>query len=169
MIKFFLKDTEQEVKVGEKVKFKTTTNTPYGETTCDIEVYVTERMLQKLLKDGIVVKKKVSDTPDLEDYKPYIWNIAKKMHIKFKDVLILMNGFTNISPNACNILMLESMAEIMNKGKKGTPQFYIVLDNNNVTHVSSVETNLAIPMFISVDDATKAAKLIQPFYAKQED
>ena len=173
MVKYFLKGTDQEVKVGNKIIIKVPTKTPYGEGICEVETLVTQMSLEQLCKDGIVESKEIPEPPikglnsimpNFVEYKPFIRKLARKMHTNFESALTFLDILHDISPYAHNCLLLELMAEVMNKDKERDNWIYMI-NLGDAEHCAFIRTlnTCDAPAFFSMNDALKALELISPF------
>lgn len=173
MVKYFLKGTDQEVKVGNKIVIKVPTKTPYGEGTCEVETLVTQMSLEQLCKDGIVESKEIpepsieklhSAMPDFVEYKPFIRRLARKIHTNFETALAFLDLLHDTSLYAHNCLLLELMAEVMNKDKMRNYTVYMInLGDKEHQAVIKELHSYDAPVFFSMEDARKALELISPF------
>lgn len=159
MIKFYLKDNNQEVKVGDKITISVPTSTPYGQAKCEVNVVVTQESLKQLIKDGLVFSEEKSI--DLEDYKLFIRRLARKCNITFPEAIELLDSIKSVSLYAHNTLLLEMIAEVYNRDKE-IPHYVYVIGNNTILYVDI--KNVHQPFFITREDAQKAAYLMRPFY-----
>lgn len=161
MLKYFLKnDKSQEVKVGDKIHVSVPTSTPYGSTTCEVDVLVTQDSLRQLIRDNIVVAIENKLEPNVEDYKPFIRRLARKNDITFDEALEVLDFLKETSMYAHNALLIELMAYVMNRGKdkKGIYKLY----PDGVLSVVCA-TNVNFPFFYQLADAKKAQELLKPF------
>ena len=168
MVKHFLKNTDQEVKIGDKIRIKVPVNTPYGNGNCEMETLVTQASLEQLYKDGLVEKREISETPvkpklDFEDYKPYIRRLARKMGTPFNSAGDLLYILQKVSPHAHNCMLIDMMSEVMNKGKNLGDYVYIVNLGAGEPVKKVFNKNVDLPKFASFEHAQKAAILITPF------
>ena len=184
MIRYFLRNSKQEVKVGDRITISVPTSTPYGQAKCEVEVVVTQDSLKQLIKDGLVVAQE-ERVVTLEDYKPFIRRLARRSGITYPQALELLDSIKEVSIYAHNALLLELMAEVMNnthdrKNLMSTPVVNIVhpmtLEAAQFTpEIGSRFAKGGCPHFVSLKDAEKAANLMRPFYEeaarrrKQED
>lgn len=171
IVKYYLKDKNQEVKVGDRVTISVPASTPYGQAKCEVSVLVTQESLKQLIKDGLVVIKE-ENAVNFEDYKPFIRRLARKCNITFPEAVELLDSIKSVSIYAHNILLKEMMAEVFNRGKEHRPLEYYV----NYNAISCDGNNLPMPSFVDKEDAEKAHRLMKPFYeearkrkGKQED
>ena len=165
MIKYYLKNTDKEVKVGDRITISVPTSTPYGQAKCDIEVLVTQDTLNQLVKDNLVIKKEEYEI-NLEEYKPFIRRIARKCDITFPEACELLDAIKRVSMNAHNAIMLEAMTEVFNKDKilDQNPWVYVINSHGEVS--CSRREGIIEPYFIAKNDAVKALSLLRPFLTK---
>lgn len=171
MIKYYLKDSKQEVKVGDKITISVPTSTPYGQAKCEVNVVVTQESLKQLIRDNLVIAQEENPI-NFEDYKPFIRRLARKCNITFPEAVELLDSIKSVSIYAHNILLKEMMAEVFNRGKEHKPLEYYV----NHNYVGCNTNTLPMPSFADAGDAEKALQLMKPFYeearkrkGKQED
>ena len=161
MLKYFLKnDKSQEVKVGDKIHVSVPTSTPYGPTTCEIDVPVTQDSLRQLIRDNIVVALEDKPQPNPEDYKPFVRRLARKNDITFYDALEILDFLKEISMYAHNALLIELMAYVMNKGKE-KKGIYKLYPDGVLSVVCAADVHF--PFFYQLADAKKAQELLKPF------
>lgn len=169
MVKHFLTGTDQEVKIGNKIRVKVPMKTPYGEGNCEVEALVTQTSLEQLCKDGLVEKKEIPDPgmpklpTNFADYKPFIRRLARRMEVSFSDAADFLDIIKQTSLHAHNCLLIDLMADVMGRDKKFDKWVYIV----NLGAGKPVEMvsnkNIDLPKFATYEDARKAALLIMPF------
>lgn len=161
MLKYFLKnDKSQEVKVGDKIHVSVPTSTPYGPTTCEIDVLVTQDSLRQLIRDNIVVALEDKPQPNPEDYKPFVRRLARKNDITFDDALEILDFLKEISMYAHNALLIELMAYVMNKDKE-KKGIYKLYPDGVLSAVCAADVHF--PFFYQLADAKKAQELLKPF------
>jgi hypothetical protein len=156
MVKFFLKGTNQEVSVGDKVKITTPIKTPYGEVDSTFEVVVTQASLEQLIKDGLVIK----STPSL---KPYVRAISIKLNLSIKQTYEFLDELKSAFPYAHYYLIMETIAEVMN-GEIFCKSGYVVTPKGNVIPITD-NTKISLPIFLNKEDAEKAKELLDIFRA----
>lgn len=183
MIRYFLRNSKKEIKVGDRITISVPASTPYGQAKCEVEVVVTQDSLKQLIKDGLVTAQE-ERVVTLEDYKPFIRRLARRRGITYPEALELLDDIKEVSIYAHNALLLELMAEVMNNthDKENLMNAPIV----NIVHPVTLEAAQftpkigprfakgGCPHFVSLKDAEKAANLMKPFYEearrrKQED
>lgn len=168
MVKYFLKNTEQEVKIGNTVILTVPGRTPYGEGKCEVQVLVTQETLQQLVKDGLVEARdlKVSmKTASKEIYRPFIRRLARRLKISFDEALDVLDCLLDSSPYAHNCLLVDLMAEVFNKDKKFGSSVYIIDMATNRPLTRTVSGPFAEPVFADFEDAKRVCALLTPFVA----
>lgn len=162
MIKYYLKDSDKEVKVGDRITISVPASTPYGQAKCDIDVLVTQESLNQLVNDNLVIKKEDNEV-DFDLYKPFIRRIARKCGITFPEACELLDAIKSVSMNAHNAIMLEAMAEVFNRGMSAGPkaQVYVINAHNHIA--CTMREGLNCPFFITQENAIKALELLKPF------
>ena len=166
MVKYFLKNTEQEVNIGNTVVISVPAKTPYGGGKCEVEVLVTQAILDQLVKDGLVEArelKPVFKAPDREIYKPFIRRLARRMKVNFEDALDFLGFLLEASPYAHKCLLVELMADVYNKEKKFGETVYIVDMTTNKPLARTVGGPFHSPAFADFLDAERACALMIPF------
>lgn len=156
MVKFFLKGTNQEVSVGDKVKITTPIKTPYGEVESTFEVVVTQASLEQLIKDGLVIK----STPNL---KPYVKAISRKLNLSIKQTYEFLDELKSVFPYAHYYLIMEAIAEVMN-GETFCKSGYVVTSKGIVVPIIDA-TKISLPVFLNKEDAEEAKELLDIFGA----
>lgn len=164
MVKYYLKNTDKEVKVGNTIEISIPGRTPYGEGKCEVKVLVTQATLSQLVKDGIVeAKDDLVANLNEEMYRPYVRRLARKCKLSFGEACEMLDTLLNVSPYAHVCLLLELIAEVSNRDKEPHSASYIVDPATRRVSVISTEGNAFGPRFITADDARKASELIKPF------
>lgn len=162
MIKYYLKDSDKEVKVGDRITISVPASTPYGQAKCDIDVLVTQESLNQLVKDNLVIKKDDNDV-NFELYKPFIRRIARKCDITFPEACELLDSIKRVSMHAHNAMMLEAMAEVFNRDKVVGVSNWVWIINAHGRVVSTQLQGIVKPFFLDQKDAVKALLLLKPF------
>ena len=81
MKKFIVKETGQEIKIGDRCTIAESKTTPYGEGKLITEVEITKETLHNLIKDGVVeVREEKTDAEKAEELK----KLVDSMFIAFK-------------------------------------------------------------------------------------
>ena len=89
MIKYYLKDNDKEVKIGDTVTIVTKVNTVFGEATATAHITVNQDSLAKLVEHGAVIKKD-TDAPTID---VFISMLADRLEISIEETKNLLNGF----------------------------------------------------------------------------
>lgn len=170
MKKYFLTKNNQELKVGDKIKLiKKRVTTLYGEGMQVIEIKVTEDTLEKLVKNGLVrvetdeADEAVNTECLIERLKPYIMEIAKKMHADFPTACGMLGVVYNISPKIHFQLLLEAIAEVKNRGKKPGKDNWWLNPLTSYKPIKVIGSPTSATVFYEVWDALEAYKTILPF------
>lgn len=168
IVKYYLKDKNQEVKVGDRVTISVPASTPYGQAKCEVSVLVTQESLKQLIKDGLVVIKE-ENAVNFEDYKPFIRRIARKNNLTMPEAIQLLDSIKEVSIYAHNALLLEAMAEVFNKNKVPTANcngliYAYAPGPFGEDCTRCLGGPVSYPFFYDAEDARKALKLMKPFY-----
>lgn len=164
MKKYFLTKNNQELKVGDKIKLiKKTVTTLYGEGKEVIEIKVTEDTLEKLVKDGLVRVETDEANDTFERLAPYIMEIAKKMHADFPTACDMLGVMYDISPKIHLQLLLETIAEVKNRGKKPGKDNWWLNPLTGYKPIKVIGSPTSATVFYEVWDALEAYKTLLPF------
>ena len=158
MIKYFLKDNHQEVKIGDKIHICVPVKTPYGNARSEFDVIITQSSLPQLIKDSLVYS---CDIPDINMYRPYIKRLARRLDCKYVDALKIMDLIKDTSLYAHNALLLDLMAESLNDGKKIDNNVKAINLHGDVCNCE--RKGIVTPFFTCNEDAMKAYQLLKPF------
>lgn len=166
MIKYYLKNTDKEVKVGDRITISVPASTPYGDTLCEVSVLVTQESLKQLIKDNLVTEENVLD---FNEYKPFIRRIARKNNLTLPEAIQLLDSIKEVSIYAHNALLLEAMAEVFNKYKVPAANCNGIIYAYAPGPFGEDCTRclggpVSYPFFYDAEDARKALKLMKPFY-----
>lgn len=168
MKKYFLTKNNQELKVGDKITLTKPVTTSYGEGMVMTEIRVTEDILEKLVKDGFVRVEEPNEFEGMaegmvERLKPYIRRIARKNHIDFPTACTLLGAMLAVSPKAHLQLLVETIAEVKNRGKEpGENTWYL----NPLTSYKPVQIEgnpTTATVFYDALDALEAHGVLLPF------
>lgn len=173
MKKYFLTENNKELKVGNKIKLTASVNTSYGKGKGVIEVKVTEDTLEKLVKDGLVRVEESNEADEadeadnteclIERLKPYITEIAKKMHADFPTACGMLGVVYDISPKIPLQLLLETIAEVKNRGKKPGKDNWWLNPLTGYKPIKVIGSPTSATVFYEVWDALEAYKTLLPF------
>lgn len=167
MEKFFIKNSNQEIKLGQKIRIKIPVQTPYGETKSEIDVQVTEASLKQLIKDKIVEVKDEGEEL-LNIYMPFYKDISDKLNQPVLQTIDFMNHMSRVSLHAHNILLMQAMARIFNGNQKFNNITYIACPFNSsleygAIDLSDVRRYAKYSLFVTKEAACKATELLAPF------
>lgn len=179
MKKYFLTENNKELKVGNKIKLTASVNTSYGKGKGVIEVKVTEDTLEKLVKDGLVRVEESNEADEadeavnteclIERLKPYIMEIAKKMHADFPTACGMLGVTYDISPKIQLQLLLETIAEVKNRGKKPGKDNWWLNPLTGYKPIKVIGSPTSATVFYEVWDALEAYKTLLPFIKDTHD
>ena len=163
MKKYFLKESKQEIAVGQTIELTTPVTTSYGEGVATTEVKVTESVLKKLISDGFVVE----EDPEKEQVeqvivklRPYIKKLAKRVGISYSSAYVLL-GMLAKYPMAHLTMLIEIMAASMNEGKTAGNSCFVL---HPIHDFIPCRVRRHIPgSFYSEADATNAYNILKPF------
>lgn len=173
-MKYFIKKSGQEVKLGQVIEVEQKVNTSLGEGICKTEVQITPANIELLVKQGFLVQKDEKEEQfDLEAHwhklKPYIKRFAKKHGLPLPEAILFFASLSAVSSTAHIQVLLEIIAEAKNEGKLGPMIFVLPPTHNfNVCRCRiNISKNKFIPKFHSKEDAEEAYELIRPFLNEQ--
>jgi hypothetical protein len=164
MIKYYLKDSKKEVKMGDKLNITVPIGTPYGTTKCKFDVIITQGTLKQLIKDKLIEEKEVPII-DIEKYRYFIRKLAEKNDWTIIATTDLMDLLKSTSLAAHNALLLDLIAQHYNSERsKSRVVFTISTDGMYIVSHDITTTRIASPSFYNYSDAEKALAFMQPFY-----
>lgn len=163
MVKYYLKGTDFEVKVGNALKISVKAE---GNEAKLVEAIVDEANLSNLLAKGVLEERQVDPDPkEVEEYfkalKPYIRRFARRNKITLPEALGFLTTVMNVSMNAYLTLLLEQIAEVKNRGKKRGSRVYWLKPSSGFRPVKTTYNSFIIP-FYNEEDAMEAWDLIKP-------
>lgn len=168
MKKYFLKESKQEIAVGQTIELCTPITTSYGRGVATTEVEVTESVLKKLISDGFVVEEdseKKAIRQAVTKLRPYIKELAKRLGISCNSTYVLL-GMVSGCPLTHLTMLIEIMADSMNNGKTFEGYCFVL----NPIHDFSpriIRKQKPVPgSFYSEEDAKTAYSILKPFIAE---
>lgn len=171
-MKYFIKDSDQEVKFGQVIEVEQKVNTSLGEGICKTKVEVTPENIGLLVKQGFLVQKdeKKEEEFNLEAHwqklKPYIRRFARKNDMPLTATLLFLASLEEVSPIANIQVLLETISEVKNRGRSAAPTVYYLSPTCGFElSVVNLRASKFAPVFYSKDDAKEAYELIKPFLA----
>lgn len=179
MEKFYLKSDNVEVTLGDKLYHPVANKIPFGMEIMSEEVTLDEKLLAKLLEEGVIYKKEVAgdkvemagptmiEVPSELQY--YLEKIAQKNGWHVGKVCNILNTVSELNPMAAmNVVLREIAVEIDKKYKdhiQYSPKIFIISSLNgkigevNKAHIANYRN---IAAFRSVEDAKIACKIVSP-------
>lgn len=171
-MKYFIKDSDEEVQMGKTIEVEQKVTTSLGEGICKTQVVVTPKNVGLLVKQGFLVQKEEEKgmSPDLEEHweklKPYIRRFARKNDMPLVPAIMFFASLEQVSPLAQIHVLLETISEVKNRGKSAAPTvFYLSPSNGFKPVIMNLRANRYCPTFFSKSDAEEAYELIKPFLA----
>ena len=171
MKKYIVKETGQEIKIGDRGTIVEKKTTPYGEGKLITEVKITKETLHNLIKDGVVeVREEKTDAKKAEEFKklfdsmlPAFKKLAKDNDKPFDKVLITLQDLLSFSPKTHLSVLIESMANLKNaKAKRGKNVY--ALDPFNDYKVCEHTGKSKCPIvFFRMEDAEETYEILYPF------
>lgn len=164
MKKYFLKNSDQELRIGQRVTIQKPMKTPFGMGTVQVEVVITQATLELLIKDGIVeVRDGFDAKAHWEELKPYVRRLARRMKVDLPEASSFLQSLLSLSPKAHLTLLAEVIAEVKNRRlEKGSTVYWLNPANNYSPVGMTGSYNNAI-VFYSAKDALDAHRLLLPF------
>ena len=167
MVKYFLKDSEQEIHMGDTIEIKVPLKTKYGEGFHQTEVLITQAILHTLIEDGLIVKKEIKNKDEefRSIWKPFIKGLIEDTKLTFDEAMAAINLMKTLFPHTFSYLLLDIISRQWNKDKQKPRMVYIV--NLNMKNDDPIEFHIGKyvngPWFDSRKDAKKALMLITTF------
>lgn len=171
-MKYFIKDSDKEVQMGQTIEVEQKVVTSLGEGVCKTQVVVTPENVGLLVKQGFLVQKEEENgmPPALKEHweklKPYIRRFARKNDMPLVPAILFFASLEQVSPLAQIHVLLETISEVKNRGK--SPEFARYYLNPvygfKVTMIDPKNSKF-LPVFYSGNDAKEAYELIKPFLA----
>jgi hypothetical protein len=171
-MKYFIKDSDKEVQMGQTIEVEQKVTTSLGEGICKTQVVVTPENVGLLVKQGFLVQKEEEKgmSPASEEHweklKPYIRRFARKNDMPLVPAILFFASLEQMSPLAHIHVLLETISEVKNRGK--SPAFavyYLSPIFEFEVAMASSKVSKFTPVFYSKDDAMEAYELIKPFLA----
>jgi len=126
--KWFIKDTTQELSIGDVINVKQVVTFPkWKDFKFEEEstVTLTKEYLESLEKDGYVCKKEVENIPD---YTVYIKKMAKSAGKDYIDVITSFGMMQQVNPLSALSIVLKSISNELNSEELFIPCKFWVFD-----------------------------------------
>ena len=168
---YFVKSSNEEVKIGDKFVHVSVKMTPTGLKTNKKLIVLDQELLNKLIADKVIVEKTDKDTPSEvpTDIKFYIEKIAKKKGCKLEKLYNFLDNIDELSEVAAFSIVLREVAiEIDKKYKdhiQDSPKIYVIslfdgrITEANKAHIKNYRNFAA---FRTIEDAKIACKIVSP-------
>lgn len=171
-MKYFIKDSDKEVQMGQTIEVEQKVTTSLGEGVCKTQVVLTPENVKMLVKQGFLVQKEEekgmspANKEHWEKLKPYIRRFARKNDISLIPAIMFFASLEQVSPLAQIHVLLETISEVKNRGKSPASTVYCLspICGFKVAMVN-LEASKFTPVFYSRADAWEAHELIKPFLA----
>lgn len=169
MRKYFLTNTNKEVKIGSVISVREKVNTSFGFNEVGFVVSLNKKNVKKLIDRGII---RVEDDNEIDIDKkldgliPCIDRIFKKSPFIHESTTKFLNTLAHISPKAHLQLLIENLAEIRNKGKKiGDCTWYLnpVAGYAPVKIMGKPSDTMVATVFYDEQDAKEVYSLLSGF------
>lgn len=168
---YFLKISNEEVKLGDKLYYPEVQPTSTGFKVIKRSTNLDEKLLEKLLADGIIIEKlnKPVKTNIPMDINFYIEKLAEKKGWKVDKVYNFMNGINELSEVAAlNIILKEIAIEMDTKYEdhiQDSPKIYVISTfDGRITEANKalIKNYRNFAAFRNVEDARAACKIVSP-------
>jgi hypothetical protein len=168
---YFVKSSNEEVKMGDKFVYVSVKMTPTGFKVNKKLIVLDQELLNKLIADKVIVEKTGKDTLSEvpTDIEFYIEKIAKKKGWKLEKLYNFLNGIDELSEVAALSIVLREVAiEIDKKYKdhiQDSPKIYVIslfdgrITEANKAHIKNYRNFAA---FRTIEDAKIACKIVSP-------
>lgn len=171
-MKYFIKDSDKEVQMGQTIEVEQKVTTSLGEGICKTQVVVTPENVGLLVKKGFLVQKEEEKgmSPALKEHweklKPYIRRFARKNDMPLVPAILFFASLESVSPLAQIHVLLEIISEVKNRRKSPASRVFCLspICGFKIAMVS-LEASKFTPVFYSRGDAEEAYELIKPFLA----
>lgn len=171
-MKYFIKDSDKEVQMGQTIEVEQKVMTSLGEGVCKTQVVVTPENVGLLVKKGFLVQKEEENgmSPAIKEHwgklKPYVRRFARKNDMPLVPAILFFASLQEVSPLAQIHVLLETISEVKNRGKSPASRVFCLspICGFKIAMVS-LEASKFTPVFYSRDDAEEAHELIKPFLA----
>ena len=168
-MKYFIKDSDKEVQMGQTIEVEQKVTTSLGEGICKTQVVVTPENVGLLVKKGFLVQKEEEKgmSPATKEHweklKPYIRRFARKNDMPLVPAILFFASLEQVSPLAQIHVLLETISEVKNRGKEGEQRYFC--DPIRSYKVTEYLCHPMLPGFVDMADAKEAYELIKPFLA----
>lgn len=177
MKKYIVKETGQEIKIGDRGTIVEKKTTPYGEGKLITEVKITKETLHNLIKDGVVeVREEKTDAEKAEEFEKLLDNIipafkklAKDNDEPFDKVLITLQGLLSFSPKTHLSVLIESIANLKNAKAKRGKNVYALNPFNDYKVCEHTGKSKCPIVFFRMEDAKETYEMLYPLIKTVKD
>ena len=161
MKKYIIKQTGQEIKVGQRIIIKGIQNTSFGQLRYYENTVATKEFINELIKKKLVSVVEHKDTKDLTFY---VGLLAQKMHKDVDEVVSMLDDMNKVCSRAVLDLLLDTIAQAFyNDDPKAFDEaehyYSIRLYDGKCGEVRRVHSR--IPLFKSVEDVEAARQILK--------
>nr|DAF16292.1 MAG TPA: hypothetical protein [Crassvirales sp.] len=170
MSKYFLKESGEEVKIGDTIVIRKEVKTPLGRGTMIIEKVVTEDNLSLLVKEGILVI-----DIEKENFTNYIKQVAESHNMSYEQATCLLFDISKTDAFTALYLLLKAASEKAMMHYKGDTGVVVNLHNGKVKDMNSIRHAYShLPIFPTKEAAERAIATLEGLFekvygSKQED
>lgn len=162
MIKYYLKDSNKEIKIGDTVSVAIKVDTVFGEANATAHVTVNQDSLKKLIERGIVIKKDTTaPTVDL-----FISMLADRLEISIEEVKGLLKGFLDRRMHGIVLQLLLKEASTYfarhESAELGTQVYTIALHDGRIhaVNLTDVKKYDHFAYFVTKSQAKQAKSIL---------
>ena len=170
MSKYFLKESGEEVKIGDTIVIRKEVKTPLGKGTMIIEKVVTEDNVSLLVKKGILVI-----DIEKENFTNYIKQVAESHNMSYEQAICLLFDMSKTDAFTALYLLLKAASEKAMKYYRGDTEVIVNLHNGKLHDTKVVnDIHSHLPVFPTKEVAEKAIATLEGLFekvygSKQED
>lgn len=167
MVKYFLKDSEQEIHMGDTIEIKVPFKTKYGEGFHQTKALITQATLHNLIEDGLIVKKEIKnkDGKFRSICEPFVKELIEDTNLTLDEAMAAINLMKTLFPHTFTHLLLDMISRQWNKGKQ--KPYIVCTVNMDIKNNNPIEFHVGKyvkgPWFSSRNDAQNALMLITTF------
>ena len=163
MTRYFLKLTGKEVNLGDTIEIVSNTTTDYGEGTLHTKITLTEKIIPKLISDGLIEIKTDFNMEVPAIIMAVYREIAKDSGIGLFKIMRTFSLLRNISKKAYLTALIETIANKKNKGKKlGDKVYWLMPSLGYKPFPITGKIPKGVVVFVEEEDAIKAYQLLKP-------
>ena len=165
-VKWYLKDTNRQVCLGDEVTFKQSINfSRYPNTTFETTTThpLDEEDIKALIEAELIYEK---EEKPVEEYTSYLKWLADAEGLKYTDVLSSFSVTLQVNPSAALSILLKAISRKMNKLVNVTPRKVWLIDittkKSFMMDVDNANRLKNVAWFFNKEDAEYALKVCGP-------